>query len=46
LLPAAAGYEAQKRDIEDCLQLPLQHPEVFSGIAQTTRLRPTSNRPR
>lgn len=28
-----AGYEEAKRTLEDCLLLPLQHPEVYERVA-------------
>jgi SpoVK/Ycf46/Vps4 family AAA+-type ATPase len=41
-----AGYEGQKRQIEDCLLLPLLRPDVYSSLAKSTRAKPGSNRPR
>lgn len=41
-----AGYEEQKRVLEDCLLLPLQHPEVYAKVAQQTRQTYSSIRPR
>ncbi|KAI8472467.1 MAG: P-loop containing nucleoside triphosphate hydrolase protein [Monoraphidium minutum] len=41
-----AGYEEQKRAIEDCLLLPLQHPELYSRIAERTRDGGAGSRPR
>ncbi|KAL4458849.1 hypothetical protein ABPG75_013714 [Micractinium tetrahymenae] len=41
-----AGYEEQKRQIEDSLLLALLHPEVYNEIAQGTRRQFASNRPR
>eukprot|EP00210_Caulerpa_lentillifera_P002915 g2783.t1 len=41
-----AGYDSQKRCIEDGLLLPLLHPEVFDSIAKKTRKHFSSNRPR
>jgi hypothetical protein len=41
-----AGYEEQKRCIEDCLLLPLLRPEVYDGVARATRARFAPNRPR
>jgi len=42
-----AGYEDQKRQVEDCLLLPLQRPDVYAQLAQSTRATPNStNRPR
>jgi SpoVK/Ycf46/Vps4 family AAA+-type ATPase len=41
-----AGYEEQKRQIEDTLLLALLHPEVYESIAKGTRKQFASNRPR
>lgn len=41
-----AGYEEQKRRIEDGLLLPLLHPEVFDDVARKTRRHFVTNRPR
>ncbi|MEW5311047.1 MAG: hypothetical protein WDW38_002793 [Sanguina aurantia] len=41
-----AGYETEKRKIEDCVLLPLLHPHVYERVAQSTRLQYESNRPR
>lgn len=41
-----AGYEAQKRAIEDCLLLPLVRPDVFDNVAKGTRRKFAPNRPR
>ncbi|PRW59773.1 cell division cycle 48-like protein [Chlorella sorokiniana] len=41
-----AGYEEQKRQIEDTLLLALLHPEVYESIAKGTRRQFASNRPR
>ncbi len=41
-----AGYEEQKRAMEDTLLLALRHPEVYADIARGTRARYASNRPR
>ncbi|KAG1674686.1 hypothetical protein FOA52_007210 [Chlamydomonas sp. UWO 241] len=41
-----AGYEDQKRQIEDCLLYPLLRPEVFHKLAEATRTSFASNRPR
>jgi SpoVK/Ycf46/Vps4 family AAA+-type ATPase len=41
------GYEEQKRTIEDCLLLPLQHPEIYEKISSQTRKSGSgSSRPR
>ncbi len=41
-----AGYEDQKRQIEENLLLPLRRPDVFDAIAAKTRAHYSSNRPR
>ncbi|GMH39592.1 hypothetical protein BSKO_07490 [Bryopsis sp. KO-2023] len=41
-----AGYEDQKRRIEDGLLLPLLHPQVFDDVARQTRKHFVTNRPR
>ena len=42
-----AGYEDQKRQIEDIILLALLHPEVYEDIARATRARPAESvRPR
>ncbi|CAM9200015.1 unnamed protein product [Choristocarpus tenellus] len=41
-----AGYADVKREIEDTVVMPLQHPEAFDNIARRTRNRFESNRPR
>lgn len=41
-----AGYEPQKREIEDTVLLALQNPEVYDGIARGTRCKFETNRPR
>lgn len=41
-----AGYEDQKRRIEDSLLLPLLYPDVYESIAKKTRKLFASNRPR
>ncbi|GBF90964.1 cell division cycle 48 [Raphidocelis subcapitata] len=41
-----AGYEEQKRAIEDCLLLPLRHSELYESIAQRTRASGKGSRPR
>lgn len=41
-----AGYELQKRAIEDTLLLALLHPETFDDVARGTRKHFVSNRPR
>lgn len=42
---SVAGYDDVKRRIEDALVLPLQHPDVFDGVARGTRARFASNVP-
>ncbi|KAM0943179.1 putative AAA+ ATPase domain, ATPase, AAA-type, core [Dioscorea sansibarensis] len=41
-----AGYDQQKQEIEDTILLALQCPEVYDNIAQGTRSKFESNRPR
>ncbi|XP_051192602.1 uncharacterized protein [Lolium perenne] len=41
-----AGYEPQKREIEDTVLLALQNPEVYDDIARGTRCKFETNRPR
>ncbi|KAK1947918.1 Diatom spindle kinesin-1 [Phytophthora citrophthora] len=41
-----AGYEKVKLEIEDTVVLALQNPELYERIAQKTRCRYESNRPR
>ncbi|XP_026408434.1 katanin p60 ATPase-containing subunit A-like 1 isoform X1 [Papaver somniferum] len=41
-----AGYEQQKREIEDTILLVLHSPEVYDDIARGTRCKFESNRPR
>lgn len=41
-----AGYEDEKRKIEDCVLLPLLHPLVYEKVAQSTRVQYETNRPR
>ncbi|KAK1297513.1 hypothetical protein QJS10_CPB15g01710 [Acorus calamus] len=41
-----AGYDQQKREIEDTILLALQSPEVYDDIARETRCKFESNRPR
>ncbi|ONK63470.1 uncharacterized protein A4U43_C07F15480 [Asparagus officinalis] len=41
-----AGYEEQKREIEDSILLALQSPEVYDDIARGTRRKFETNRPR
>ncbi|CAN1157192.1 Cell division control protein 48 [Linum perenne] len=41
-----AGYDKQKREIEDTILLALHHPEIYDNIAHGTREKFESNRPR
>ncbi|KAF3329113.1 meiotic spindle formation protein mei-1 isoform X1 [Carex littledalei] len=41
-----AGYDEQKREIEDTVLLALQSPEVYDDIARGTRRKFETNRPR
>ncbi|KAL9266873.1 Proteasome-activating nucleotidase-like protein [Drosera capensis] len=41
-----AGYDEQKREIEDTVLLALKSPEVYDGIARGTRRKFETNRPR
>ncbi|KAB1201556.1 Proteasome-activating nucleotidase [Morella rubra] len=41
-----AGYDLQKREIEDTILLALHSPEVYDDIARGTRCKFESNRPR
>ncbi|KAK6149714.1 hypothetical protein DH2020_017239 [Rehmannia glutinosa] len=41
-----AGYDNQKRDIEDTVLLALKSPEVYDDIARGTRCKFETNRPR
>ena len=41
-----AGYEVQKKAIEENLLLPLQEPNVYDDLAKRTRAHYSSNRPR
>ncbi|XP_043689240.1 outer mitochondrial transmembrane helix translocase isoform X2 [Telopea speciosissima] len=41
-----AGYDQQKREIEDIILLALHSPEVYDDIARGTRCKFESNRPR
>lgn len=43
---AIAGYDQQKREIEDTILLALHSPEVYDDIARGTRRKYESNRPR
>ena len=39
-----AGYEKQKRDIEDTVLLALTYPEIFDEITKETRMKNEPNR--
>lgn len=41
-----AGYEEQKREVEDTILLALKRPEVYDDIARGTRCKFETNRPR
>lgn len=41
-----AGYERQKRDIEDTVLLALQHPDIYDAITTQTRVKNEPNRPK
>lgn len=41
-----AGYERQKRDIEDTVLLALTYPEIYDEITKMTRMKEESNRPK
>ena len=41
-----AGYEKQKRDIEDTVLLALSFPEVYDQITKSTRMQDEPNRPK
>src|SRR3546814_8725857 len=41
-----AGYDNIKREIQDSVLMPLQHPETYDNIATGTRVRFETNRPR
>ncbi|KAK8950560.1 hypothetical protein KSP40_PGU015166 [Platanthera guangdongensis] len=41
-----AGYDLQKREIEDTILMALQRPEIYDEIARGTRSKFESNRPR
>lgn len=41
-----AGYDDVKREIQDSILMPLQHPETYDKIAEGTRVRFETNRPR
>jgi len=41
-----AGYEKQKRDIEDTVLLALTFPEIYDDITKGTRIKPEPNRPK
>lgn len=39
-----AGYERQKRDIEDTVLLALTYPEIYEQVTQKTRMRAGLNK--
>jgi hypothetical protein len=41
-----AGYERQKRDIEDTVLLALTYPEIYDNISKGTRVVYYQNRPK
>ncbi|CAD8071579.1 unnamed protein product [Paramecium sonneborni] len=41
-----AGYDKQKRDIEDTVLLALQYPEIYESMTQLTRVKNEPNRPK
>ncbi|EGR27614.1 hypothetical protein IMG5_193130 [Ichthyophthirius multifiliis] len=41
-----AGYEQQKRDIEDTVLLSLQYPDIYDKITNVTRMKQEPNRPK
>lgn len=41
-----AGYERQKRDIEDTVLLALNYPEIYDRITEATRVKNEPNRPK
>ena len=41
-----AGYETVKREIEDTILLTLEHPEIYDKIAEATRYKVETNKPR
>ncbi|CAD8045366.1 unnamed protein product [Paramecium primaurelia] len=41
-----AGYEKQKRDIEDTVLLALQYPEIYESLTALTRVKNEPNRPK
>ncbi len=41
-----AGYEKQKRAIEDTILLALSYPEIYDEITQNTRMKHEPNRPK
>lgn len=41
-----AGYEKQKRDIEDTVMLALSFPEIYDEITSKTRVKNEPNRPK
>ena len=41
-----AGYEHQKRSIEDTVLLALTYPEIYDEITEQTRMKNVPNRPK
>jgi len=41
-----AGYEKQKRDIEDTILLALSYPQVYDEITEGTRVKKEPNAPK
>jgi SpoVK/Ycf46/Vps4 family AAA+-type ATPase len=41
-----AGYEPVKSEIEDTILLTLEHPEIYDKIAEETRFKLETNKPR
>ena len=41
-----AGYEQQKRDIEDTILLSLVYPQIYDEIMEGTRMKIENNRPK
>lgn len=41
-----AGYESQKRDIEDTVLLALSHPHIYDSITEGTRMKKEPNAPK
>jgi Cdc6-like AAA superfamily ATPase len=41
-----AGYEGVKAELQSSVMHPLQHPEIYEGLARATRTKPETIRPR